>query len=315
MVEVIPNLKKVEFSIVLQLLATIFCLSPPNLFHYRGLPIIFLVYGITLCIAIIINEVFYIYQILRMFDKYGYNFILSQVLQLTCFISSTIFTVLSIVQPLIIKRKLLVRLTRSLKRLETELKDKCRETIAHNNNYLWIQLLTISCLILCGSVRAFLTMKNTNYLKLRLQVYNIQMLSILIFILQIQLCTSKIRNMVVYLQRNIEEKIIPKTSRLFLNNDMDKPIRVEPIFFLRKFDDLCDIIDMVSDVFGFQIVAITTCIILNVLFGVSSVSEMIVGEANKVTNDITDCLQNVGNLILVTVSRYSLFSEMEPKVK
>lgn len=247
---------------VLQTILQILGLSVPNLLHYKGLSVWYILYIITLVTCIVFV---YFWELNVRIHSYYQKILKTTVaLESTSLTTMTIANVFSIISSVFLRRKQRITLIRELRIVKREFEEKFGCT--YNNKktlsllFCLIHVVVVLYIIVDGTIcqNTFGVRQLVSFL---LTYYHIYMISLNV----LQICTYatfikgefNCLNDMIY---STTLKAIKKHGDYETNRTNLTNMR----YFLKTFDKLCDMVELVSKCFGLQIVFIV-CISLVVI--------------------------------------------------
>lgn len=251
----------------LQRVSEIFGISVPNLYNYKGLPLIYVIYGVFLCILqlIFLTAVTYI----RTNNTFSKSTKSSKILTMIIYIQLTFTNILGIICHIFIKRRKLVKMVKALERIESILQDRFQEKINYRCDTIYKQtVIFISIIVLINIYDCVVTCFTLDFDVLQILGYcshYLQILLVSLLTFQIHLYCTRIKTLFKFTHANMRKCINPNVGSTVHGLDLMTTVKLDVLFFLRKYDELCDIIDAVSDIYGLQILSIVCCVTLNIL--------------------------------------------------
>lgn len=255
------------FVQVLQRILETVCLSVPNLYNYKGLPVWYILY--TVLFIIFLNGAF-IYQINNRFHTYFQTIPkTAAALEGISFTGMTLTNTLSIVLAIFSRRKHVVKLVKQLKEAENIFHETFGAVDKKENKFILMFLVTHFCFLLyfimdCTVyISAFGLGGVSNYF---MTYFNIYMLCLSV----LQICSHALS--IKYTLRNIYEKMqdIIGTGIKDFANDQSNRESVENLrIFMKIFDRICDAIETINECFGIQIVLIVCNSVAFIIIGLN----------------------------------------------
>lgn len=269
------DLKAVQ---LLQLIATILCITVPNVYDYNGLPVFYLIYAVFLFlltsgtylwsqILMMLNDDVEIVPTVEFFEVLGTLLIL-------------LTNTATISYALLIKRKKIVKFNSDLEDLEKEFNKQFQEQLRYNEKSLIIQI-TIAAVGISSIYIYDWTLRNemrkADVISVAFALLSyLQVINIFVVVLQIHFYSFRIKHMVECLHKNMLEEIRPlldvsdgKSTANVMNN-----MCTETISYIQKYDKLCDIVDDINDTYQYQIFLIIACAIIHIINGLNLLLKM-----------------------------------------
>lgn len=270
--------KNLRIVKILQLLSTILGLSVPNLFQYDGLPVLYAVYSLLLCLIQIATQV---HSFLAKFKFFSSIVPTVKVLDICVILSILVTNISSIICAIFLKRRKILKLVNTLKLIEEQLQEKFQTPVEYGETSLLLQLvtfMTLVCILTTYYCILFTHAFRLDGAELFLIIANnFQVISIAVIIIQVHFFSTNVRCLFRLLHKNIEELLQPtKNSKNQLS--LISYAYPDAIYFLRKYDILCDSIDMISDAFGNQIFFVVCAITANILHGLNGILKSLMME-------------------------------------
>lgn len=293
---------------ILQLLSTAFGLSVPNLYQYKGLPVLYAGYSLLLCLAHIAT------QICSFISKYRFpsNFFMTvKVLDVCVVLSLLVTNIFSILCAIFLKRRKILKLTGTLKLIEEQLQNKFQTAVEYRGTSLLLQFfafMILVCILTAYYCILIVRVFHLDEVKILLAIANsFQVISIAVIIMQVHFFSTSVRCLFQLLHKNIEEHLQPSAS------SENEPSLIhyaipDALYFLRKYDMLCDSIDMISDVFSHQIFFVVCTIIASVLHGLNGILKELMKEQQLRMDMYTAVLTTSFMIITHLVSKFNFSS-------
>lgn len=243
---------------IIQRISEIICLSVPDLYNYSGLPVIYIFYSILISLILVGLSIYTLYY--KIFYFYRNIIITASILDSVTIISVTITNLISISFAIIFHRKKIVQIVKNLKEIEKVLNEKLDVKCQINDNglitsFILLEILIFSYIIF-DTLSHIWTHGSFLYSLSIIMHVNIFLMSVTVTHVQLYAtCIKqyfKIANNLLAVKMQFEKNLSQK----------EKNGNVKMIFFLRTYDKLCDIIDLVNTSYGIQIACVTFVIIV-----------------------------------------------------
>lgn len=277
---------------IIQKIATVLGFSVPNLYNYRGLSGYFLIYAILLCIILICTTALSLYG---RFVKTYINDVLSTVILTDVFFylaPITTYTV-SIIWTILFRRRDLLRFVRALRDLEKSLNTKFYFEYKYNENKLFSYFILFESFICSYIFYAILHISIIDF-QIKVLLFNLNfflsIFSMSIICMQIAQHMINLRYMFKFLNRKLyktinyysNDKPLNIIGDEFLKSGSPKPNYVEMNFFLKKYDILCDLVDLFAKVYGLQMLFITLTITVMIIRNLNMTLKVALGVAKNI---------------------------------
>lgn len=250
---------------LLQFVSTLLGLSVPKLYDYKGLSLLYLTYVVLIYLTV--SPAYIWWPFMRAFS---HKVVLSsKVLDILNVFVTFIANSTAVFRAILFKRKNIIILNLMLDDLEQQMEEKYQDSIRYDETDILVQLIVFfTCFFLMSIFDWYESNLNQSnyYIMIISSVTYLYICAILIIILQIHFYSTRIRCMLQYLHRKIYEEIRPVFVSSRLDTDyVMKYMSMESIFFIRKHDDMCDAINEVNNIYGYQIFFVVTCIVMNII--------------------------------------------------
>lgn len=252
-----------------QSLSQLCCVTLPNLFKYNGLAVLYIVYSGLFCIGLFSLCILTIY--FKFNGIYSHSTVTVSILDGLSVFGSTIANIISILSAIFFSRRNLVQLVRRLQEMEKILNGKFTMVCQLDEKALFFQFLALTLLILVFIIYDSRNQFNSGgfgcYKTAVLMHINIFILCMVV--MQIQLYSTCIKQYFKFANDRLST-----TMQYSLNTPKSIVLvhgTINMRFFLKMYDKICDIIELVNRSFGVQVVficlLIITCLIksLNLL--------------------------------------------------
>nr|XP_023023177.1 uncharacterized protein LOC111511394 [Leptinotarsa decemlineata] len=264
---------------LLQILSVSLGLSIPNLYVYEGLSIFYVIYSVLLCLVQTVTLIFNI--VITTGNQYHLQPLSTNILHTVALFLSTATNIISIIMTVTLKRRKMVKLAKTISTLEKQMQLKYQETIIYDNNKLITKFLLFQSFIIginLHQLYIYSGLFNSSFW--HVAVYCLSksdVMSISIIVSQVYFYCSCIKRIIQFTHENMVKKIRPVKSTNFVDHELKDIFRIETDFFVKKYDMICDITDMVGDIFDTQIFFILICIVIEVLHGINNSLRVILG--------------------------------------
>ncbi|CAG9857522.1 unnamed protein product [Phyllotreta striolata] len=248
---------------IVQKSSEIFAVTAPNLYDYEGASLLYVAYAIVVCLSQLTASALstYVHWTKRSSGMSMTSNVLFTIVRLQLALTN----VTSIVTLVLVKRRRLVGKTRRLGNVERTLQANFQRTIDYKPTVLTAQLGLFIGLILCiGIFDVYVTASSLQYDAFDAAIHSSYRLQVFI----VALTTAQVRCCCARIQAAVE----------FANERMRDTLRTvagEATFFLRRYDELCDAVDAVSDVYGAAMLMIVGCVVANLLAGSSALLKVL----------------------------------------
>lgn len=284
-----------------QFVSTLFGLSIPNLFNYNGLSVLYILYAVLLIAALIMS---YVLTLL-------WNSTTNYCVDKTCVmihlvvVSSIICNVTSIVSTVFLHRRKLVVAVAELAVMNSVfdtnfaslIKDKkegfsCWIVMSMVALHICVYITTAYAFFTCLTSNAFECLKlnptkTVNFYMILITATNISYFAFVIH------CHYK----------RLNYKLSYLVKATFKARNENKSVGTNTQFFMKTHDRLCDITDLLSNIFGIQMLWINIATILQCLYTLNMLLKMFYFRHDRQHEDIQDLFINVVWSILLVVSK------------
>ncbi|XP_044271280.1 putative gustatory receptor 28b [Tribolium madens] len=233
---------------ILQSVSEITALSVPDLFNYSGLSVIYIIYSTSLAFALVTLSVYTLY--FKGIYIYKNTLATVSILDSVAIASVTITNVLSISFAIIFRRRKIVLLVKNLKEIERVLNSQI------NDKVLIIVFGLLEIFLFSYIVFESVSQIRTHgvFLYSLSVVMHVNIFLVSITVTQVQLFSTCVKQYFTFVNEKLATTMqYPPTSKV-------ETIKMK--FFLKTYDKLCDIIDLVSSSYGIQIACVTFIIII-----------------------------------------------------
>ncbi|XP_018573106.1 uncharacterized protein LOC108912387 [Anoplophora glabripennis] len=292
---------------ILQFLSTTIGLSVPNLFQYEGLSVLYAGYSLLLCLLHLATQV---YSFVIKYRFYSIISLTVTVLDVCVGFITLAANISCITCAIFLKRRKMVKLTGTLKIVEEQLQKKFHTFAEYHDTSLLLQFIAFITLVFilttyyCTSLTRLAVL---NGLEISLMIANnLQTVPIAILIMQVHFCSTNVKCLFQLLHKNMQDTLQPTKNPTNDVSLIDHSIP-DAVYFLKKYDVLCDSIDMMSEAFGPQIFFIVWAITVNILIGLNGILKASMMEPQQLLMDMNFVVLITGFIIikyLVSISNF-----------
>lgn len=255
------------FVQILQKILETFCLSVPNLYNYKGLPVWYIFYAVLFLLFL---NASYIWQINTRLQTYFLKIPkTAAALEGISFTGMTFTNTLSIVLAIFLRRKHIVKLVKELKEAENFFYEKFGAVDNKENTFIMMFVATHICYLVyfildCSVyVSAFGLGGISSYF---MTYFNIYMLCLSV----LQICSYALN--IKYRVQELNDKmreVISAGITSFANDESNRETVENLRIFMKIFDRLCDAIETINECFGIQIVLIVCNSVAFIIIGLN----------------------------------------------
>lgn len=271
------------FGNVVQKILETLCLSVPGLYNYNGLSVWYMCY--TLLFLAVLNAT-YVWQMYLRIHTY-FNFIpkTASVLESVSFTGLTFTNTLSVVVAIFLRRKSIVKLIKELKESEKLFQEKFGDMESKESVFSVIFIATHVCALLYFVLDSYLYKELRSLVAYYMTYFNVYMLCMSV----LQICgyaldvKHKIQHVNTKMQELIGRGILLKADNNGANREAVENLKI----FMKIFDRLCDVIEMINECFGVQIVLIVCNSVTFIIIGLNMCFKIVLRRALSLEKSIT----------------------------
>lgn len=293
---------------VLHKILETFCLSVPNLYKYKGLPVWYILY--TVLFVVVLNAAF-ILQISERLETYFQTIPkTAAALEGISFMGMTFTNTLSIIFAIFLRRKQTVKLVKDLKEAENVFHQNICVITNKENAFVKIFIATHICFLLYFALDSYMYASAFGHHGISsyfMTYFNIYMLCL--SVLQICSYALYIKHRVDYLNSKMLEIIGAKISES-ANDESSRESLENLRIFMKIFDRLCDAIEMINECFGIQIVLIVCNSVAFIIIGLNLCFKIILKRIGTEFQEDTAYVifVNIWCSLLFVVSTYTVYA-------
>lgn len=253
-------------SKILRIIGAILCLSIPNLDDYNGLSVWYILYVV---VFLLFNVAVYVWSVMGKVEVVYLKLTTNVCLDAMSSAILMLNVVVYVVYAIFVKRRSIVEITKKLTKIEEDFQEKLKFYTTESEPFpLKTVLGLLIGIALFFITETFIIYKTTstasNWVKYGYESH-FHVFITSIFVLQIYELTQRIKTKLVLLN-NCLYIFVSETNK---SGDFGHETLNVVRFFLKTYDDLCDVIEMVSDSYGIQMLFFVWLCIVEIIFYVN----------------------------------------------
>ena len=243
---------------LLQPICQVMGLATPDLFNYRGVAVFFILYSLLICLILLALCAYAIY--FKMGYFYNQIIVTAAVLDITNTLGTTATTILCVLFSVTFRRKKIVQLVKNLKEIEKSLNEKFDVVCHLEDKGLLIQFVCLEIMVFTYIIfdTAFEIYINGALHYSWSIILHVNLFMISLIVVQVQFFSTTIKQYFAFMNDRL--LLIRNCGGKWDPDCKFKTVNMK--FFLKVYDKLCDVIDLVGTSYGIQIAAISFNIIM-----------------------------------------------------
>ncbi|RZC39611.1 uncharacterized protein BDFB_000669 [Asbolus verrucosus] len=241
-------------------------LSIPNLYNYDGLAVCYLIYSFMICVILLGLCIYTLYVKIAHF--YFGLIITAAILETISISGGTATNIISILSAVVLRRRKIVQAVKNIKEIEKALNEKFDVICQLDEKGLFLQFICLEVLIVLYIIydSTFkIVQHGFSHFSLAVIMY-LNMFLISINVMQVQLVSTCMKQYFQMINERLSETMQYPVTMMKTNETANSKFRtVKMKFFLKIYDKLCDVIDLVSKSYGIQIVFVAFIIIIGLI--------------------------------------------------